>query len=138
MTPLARALVASVVLAPFALPFAVLAAEPESGRGKVREGTYYEFRGRMSDRNTLEHTFTLGWDKGSQLIAVTRETRVFRRGRAAKLKDAKSGDAAHGFGRVLKGKLVAVAVAFGDEGVQLPPSVKIPDSITLPPMQSTE
>lgn len=110
-------------------------AEPKDAKSKVRDGAYYEFRGRISDRNTLENTFTLGWDKGSQIIAIARDTKVFRYGRAARLEDAKSGDAVRGFGRVAKGRLVAIAVAFGDEGVELPASVKIPDSITLPPSQ---
>jgi hypothetical protein len=134
----ARTLVASVTLAAIALSSGAVAAEPKSDKARIREGAYYEFRGRMSDRNTLEHTFTLGWDKGSQVIAIAPDTKVFRRGRAARIDDAKSGDAAHGFGRVVKGRFVAIAVAFGDEGVQLPASVKIPESITLPPAQSAE
>lgn len=115
-----------------------LGAEPKASKSSVREGAYYEFRGRMSDRNTLEKTFTLGWDKGSQVIAVAGDTKVDRYGRGAKLDDAKSGDAVRGFGRVLKGRLVAIAVAFGDEGVELPPGIKIPESITLPASDATD
>ncbi len=114
-------------------------AKDQAGeKSKVKEGAYYEFRGRMSDRDTLAQTFTLGWAKGSQLIVVARDTKVFRRGKAAKLDEAKSGDAARGFGRVINGKLVAVAVAFGDEGVELPAGIKIPESITLPPNQASD
>ena len=92
----------------------------------------------MSDRDTIANTFTLGWDKGSQIVAVTKDTKVFRHGHAAKLDDAKSGDAARGFGRVINGKLIAVAVAFGDEGVELPAGIKIPESITLPPSRGSD
>jgi hypothetical protein len=123
----------TVALAACAFAESPAAVDPKNEKSKVREGAFYEFRGRISDRNTLEKTFTLGWDKGSQLIAIAPDTKVFRYGRAARLEDAKSGDAVRGFGRVVKGKLVAVAVAFGDEGVELPLGIKIPDSITLPP-----
>ena len=116
-----------------ALAGALTAAESKADKGKVRDGAFYEFRGHISDRNTLEKTFTLGWDEGSQVIAIAPETKIFRHGRAANLDDAKSGDAVHGYGRVQKGKLVAFALAFGDEGVELPRSVRVPDSITLPP-----
>lgn len=114
------------------------AKDAETAKAKIKEGAYYEFRGRISDRDTIAHTFTLGWAKGSQLITVTRDTKVFRHGRAAKLDEAKSGDAARGFGRVINGHLIAVAVAFGDEGVELPAGIRIPESITLPPNQASE
>lgn len=101
--------------------------------GKIREGAYYEFRGHVSDRDTIQRNFTLGWEKGSQKITVTAETKIFRQGRAARLEEAKAGDAARGVGQAINGKLVAVAVAFGSEGVELPRDIKVPDSITLPP-----
>ncbi len=131
MRPPRCVITGSIALALLALGELGDAKEPSKGKGAVREGAYYEFRGHMSDRNTIENTFTLGWDKGSQVIAVTRDTKVFRYGRGAKLEEAKAGDAARGFGRVMNGKLIASAVAFGDEGVELPPSVKIPGSITI-------
>ncbi|MFL6568101.1 MAG: hypothetical protein ACJ8LI_02955 [Chthoniobacterales bacterium] len=121
-----------------ALACSAPAKDPAGGKSNVKEGAYYEFRGHMSDRDTIANTFTLGWDKGSQPIVVNHDTRVFRYGRAAKLGDAKAGDAARGFGRVLNGKLIAVAVAFGDDGVELPPQVTIPPSITLPPARASD
>lgn len=129
---------AAAALAVVATINSSFAQGPAKSKSLVKEGAYYEFRGRMSDRDTLANTFTLGWDKGSQVVVVTRETKIFRKGRAARLEDARSGDAAPGFGRINDGKLLAVAVAFGDAGVELPPSIKIPESITLPPPQSTE
>ena len=109
------------------------AREPKRQETRIKENAYYEFRGHVSDRNTIENNFTLGWDKGSQIIVVTANTRIFRHGHAAKLESVKAGDAARGLGQVIKGKLIASAVAFGAEGVELPPSVKVPTSITLPP-----
>ncbi len=126
--------VAAFTLAVLALVSSAPAKEPRrKDREPIKENAYYEFRAHISDRNTLEHTFTLGWDTGSQIVVVTRDTRIYRKGRAADLEDAKAGDAARGFGQVKNGKLIALAVAFGEEGVELPPNVKIPDVITLPP-----
>jgi hypothetical protein len=121
-----------------ALACPAFAKDPAADKSNVKEGAYYEFRGHMSDRDTIANTFTLGWDKGSQTIVVNSETKIFRYGRRAKVGDAKAGDGAHGFGRVLNGKLIAVAVAFGDEGVDLPADIKIPQSITLPPSRARD
>lgn len=112
-----------------------LGAEPvkKKDNAKIREGAYYEFRGHISDRDTIQRSFTLGWDKGSQKITVTSETKIFRQGRVARLEEAKAGDAVRGVGQAMKGNLVAVAVAFGSEGVELPRDIRIPDAITLPP-----
>lgn len=127
-----------IALASVAVGFSFLtasasAAEPKKKGDQIREGAYYEFRGHVSDRNTLENTFTLIWEKGSQLIRITTNTVLYRRGRPAKLEEVKAGDAARGVGQAIKGKLVATAVAFGEEGVELPPNVRVPESITLPP-----
>jgi hypothetical protein len=84
----------------------------------------------------MENTFTLVWTSGSQIIAITPSTKVFRFGRMANLDSVKAGDAARGFGQAQKGLLVATAVAFGAEGVELPGHVKVPTSITLPPRPS--
>jgi hypothetical protein len=100
---------------------------------KISEGAYYEFRGHVSDRDTLQRTFTLGWDKGSQLVTVTPSSALYRYGKAAKLEEVKAGDAVRGVGQAIKGKLIALAAAFGAEGVELPLNVKVPASITLPP-----
>ncbi len=117
----------------FSFATSIQASEPKKKKGEIQENAFYEFRGHISDRNTLGHTFTLGWDKGSQIIVVMRDTIVYRKGQAAKLEEAKAGDAARGFGQVKNGKLIALAVAFGQEGVELPPNVKVPDLIKLPP-----
>jgi len=112
------------------------AEEPrKKGTAKVKEGAYYEFRGRVADRNTLDHTFTLGWSKGSQTIVVNRDTKIFRKGQAASLEEIKAGDAARGVGLAKNGRLLAFAVAFGDEGVELPPGLNLPETITLPRQQ---
>ncbi len=125
-------IIASVVLT--ALPFTICAraGEPKKEATRIKESAYYEFRGHVADRNTIENTFTLGWDKGSQVIVVTPKTKIFRHGQAVKLESVKAGDAARGVGQVMKGKLVASAVAFGAEDVELPSNVKVPGSITLP------
>jgi hypothetical protein len=110
----------------------------KAGKSRIKEGAYYEFRGHIYDRSTIERNFTLYWGEGNQVIAVSRDTKIFRRGRPAQLNDVKSGDAVRGIGQVKNGKLIAYAVAFGDEGVELPASVKVPDSITLPPSIGSE
>ncbi len=116
------------------LAFTMQAGEPPGKADqKIRDGAYYEFRGHLSDRDTIKKVFTLGWASGSQRILVTTDTKIFRQGKAARLEEAKSGDAARGVGVAQSGRLIAVAVAFGSEGVELPPNIKIPDSITLPP-----
>ena len=126
------AIIATITLAACPLLPGAHAKEPKKEETKIKENAYYEFRGHVSDRNTIERTFTLGWDKGSQIIVVTPDTKIFRHGQVAKLDSVKAGDAAHGLGQVTKGKLVATAVAFGAEGVELPPNLKVPSSITLP------
>ena len=128
-----RIIVAASLLAAVAVALSARAAEPEKAKSRIKESAYYEFRGHMSDRNTLDGTFTLGWNKGSQVIVITPETKVFRKGRPAKLHDTKTGDACRGVGKVIKGKLVAIAVAFGSEGVELPSGLKLPESITTAP-----
>jgi len=122
--------IAVAVLTAFALVPHMWAKEP---RQHLQENAYYEFRGRVTDRNTMENTFTLVWNTGSQIIAITSNTKVFRYGQMEKLDSVKAGDAARGFGQAQKGTLVASAVAFGAEGVELPGNVKIPTSIILPP-----
>ena len=99
----------------------------------LKEEAYYEFRGRVTDRNTIENTFTLVWTDGSQRIALTPSTKVFRFGQMARLESVKAGDAARGIGQARKGMLIASAVAFGDESVELPRDLKVPTAITLPP-----
>jgi hypothetical protein len=126
------AIIATITLTAFPLVPCAQAKEPKKEETKIKENAYYEFRGHVSDRNTIEHTFTLEWDKGSQIILVTADTKIFRHGQAAKLDSVKAGDAVRGLGQVSKGKLIASAVAFGGEGVELPPSLKVPTSITLP------
>ena len=127
------AILATIALT--ALPFVpcAQAKEPKKEATKIKENAYYEFRGHVTDRNTIENTFTLGWSKGSQIIMVTTDTKIFRHGQAAKLESVKAGEAARGLGQVTKGKLIATAVAFGSEGVELPSSLKVPTSITLLP-----
>jgi len=122
--------IAVAVLTALSLVPRLWAKEP---RQHLQENAYYEFRGRVTDRNTIENTFTLIWSGGSQIIAITSNTKVFRYGQMAKLDSVKAGDAARGFGQAQKGTLVATAVAFGAEGVELPSNVKVPTSITLPP-----
>jgi hypothetical protein len=96
------------------------------------EGAFYQFRGHIYDRSTIARTFTLYWAEGSQPIIVTPGTKIYRKGRLAPLEAVKSGDAVFGVGQVRNKRLIAVAVAFGDEGVELPPSAKVPTSIVLP------
>lgn len=81
---------------------------------------------------TIAHNFTLYWSAGSQPISVTRETKIYRKGQLAPLESVKSGDAVCGVGQARSGRLIAIAVAFGDDGVELPASAKVPSSITLP------
>ena len=107
-----------------------LKAGPKSESVNIREGAYYEFRGHISDRDTLTRRFTLGWDKGSQEITVISDTKIFRKGKAAKLEEAKAGDAVRGIGQAKNGRLIATAVAFGDDGVELPASVKMPEPLS--------
>lgn len=130
---LRSAILAAVALAAFPVMPCAQAKEPKKEETKVKENAYYEFRGHVSDRNTIENTFTLEWAKGSQIIAVTANTKIFRHGKGVKLESVKAGDAARGLGQVIKGKLIASAVAFGADGVELPPHLKIPTSITQPP-----
>ncbi|MDQ6938661.1 MAG: hypothetical protein M3119_00730 [Verrucomicrobiota bacterium] len=106
-----------------------LAADQKKG---LRNGAYYEFRGHLYDRSTIAHNFTLYWSAGSQPIVVTGETRIYRKGQRAGLESVKSGDAVCGVGLARNGRLIAIAVAFGDDGVELPSSAKVPASITLP------
>ena len=98
----------------------------------LRDGSYYEFRGHLYDRSTIAQNFTLYWSQGSQPITVTRDTRIYRKGRPASLESVKSGDAVCGVGQARNGRIIAIAVAFGDDGVELPASAKVPSSITLP------
>jgi hypothetical protein len=107
------------------------AKEPPK-KEQLVEGAYYQFRGHIYDRSTIARNFTLYWSEGSQPITVTSDTRIYRKGQVAPLEAVKSGDAVNGVGQVRKGRLIAVAVAFGDDGVELPASAKIPRSITLP------
>lgn len=102
-----------------------LAKDPPK-KDKVREGSYYEFRGHLYDRSTIAQTFTLYWSEGSQPINVSSDTKIYRKGVLAPLASVKSGDAVCGIGVVRKGKLIAVAVAFGDDGVELPDKAKPP------------
>ena len=126
-------IIASVVLTAFPFGMCTLAGEAKKEAAKLKENAYYEFRGHVLDRNTIENTFTLEWDKGSQIILISSETKIFRYGQAAKLDSVKAGDAARGVGQATKGKLVASAVAFGGEGVELPSNVKVPNTIKLTP-----
>ena len=126
-------IVALMVLTAFPCTIRAQAREPKKEATQIKENAYYEFRGHVTDRNTIENTFTLEWSKGSQIIMISSATKIFRHGQVAKLESVKAGDAARGFGQAMKGKLVASAVAFGAEGVELPSSVKVPTSITLPP-----
>ncbi len=126
-------IIASVVLTALLFTICAQATEPKKEATRITENAYYEFRGHVTDRNTIENTFTLEWSKGSQIVMISPETKIFRHGQAAKLESVKAGDAARGVGQAMKGKLVASAVAFGAEGVELPSNVKVPDPITLPP-----
>jgi len=99
---------------------------------RLRDGAYYEFRGHIYDRSTIAHNFTLYWSEGAQPITVTHSTKIYRKGQPALLESVKSGDAVCGVGQAKNGGLIAIAVAFGDEGVELPASAKAPASITLP------
>jgi hypothetical protein len=110
----------------------------KQGGPRIKEGAFYEFRGHIYDRSTIEHNFTLYWGQGRQVIFVSPDTKIFRHGRGAQLQEIKSGDAVRGVGQVKKGKLVAFAVAFGEEGVELPAGFKVPETITLPPPQSSD
>ncbi len=132
-----RIFVVLALLAFLPAPVPLCARQPKE-REKLKEDAYYEFRGHMSDRNTIDRTFTLGWDKGSQVIAITSETKIFRHGRAAKLEETKAGDAVRGIGQAKGRRLVAFAVAFGEEGVELPSFLKVPESITLPPSRASD
>jgi len=60
------------------------------------------------------------------------DTKIYRHGKGAKIEKVKAGEAVLGLGQARRGKLIAIAVAFGDEGVEFPQHVKVPDSITLP------
>ena len=106
----------------------VLAKDPPK-KEQLKEGAYYGFRGHIYDRSTIAQNFTLYWSEGSQPIQVAPETKIFRKGVPAALGSVKSGDAVDGIGRAQKGKLIAVAVAFGDDGVRLPESAKLPRSV---------
>ena len=110
--------------------FAQKAEVPKTSQ--LREDAHYEFRGHIYDRSTIDRTFTLYWSEGSQPIMVSPQTKIFRHGKVAQLGQVKSGDAVRGVGVVKKGRLIAVAVAFGDEGVELPAALKVPEAITLP------
>ena len=126
-------IIASVVVAAFPLPICAQAEQPTKEATRLKENAYYEFRGHVTDRNTIENTFTIEWSRGSQIIRVSAETKIFRYGKAAKLDSVKAGDAVRGVGQATKGNLVASAVAFGAEGVELPSNVKVPSPSTLPP-----
>ena len=128
-----RILQTAIVLMAFPFTICAQATEPKKEATRMKENAYYEFRGHVTDRNTIENTFTLEWSKGSQIITVSAETKIFRYGNAAKLDSVKAGDAVRGVGQATKGKLVASAVAFGAEGVELPSNVKVPNPSTLPP-----
>ena len=127
------AIVTSIALTGFPFVHCAQSKEPKKEATKIKENAYSEFRGHVRDRNTIEKTFILEWDKGSQTIVVAPGTQLYRHGQTAKLESVKAGDAARGLGQVAKGKLIASAVAFGAEGVELPPKLKIPISLTLPP-----
>lgn len=134
-----RRFIAIIALASSVATFPASAGEQKEKKDdgpSIRENAYYEFRGHIYDRSTIDRSFTLYWGKGHQVIFVAPSTRIFRHGRAAQLQDVKSGDAVRGIGQVKNGKLTAFAVAFGDEGVELPPGLKVPESITLPPSSS--
>ena len=113
------------------IAFATLSLAADQKKG-LRDGAYYEFRGHLYDRSTIAHNFTLYWSAGSQPISVTHETKIYRKGQLASLESVKSGDAVCGVGQARNGRLIAIAVAFGDDGVELPASAKVPSSITLP------
>jgi hypothetical protein len=117
-----------LIVASIAYATLSLAADQKS---RLRDGAYYEFRGHLYDRSTIAHNFTLYWSAGSQPITVSRETKIYRRGQLASLESVKSGDAVCGVGQAKNGRLIAIAVAFGDDGVELPASAKVPASITL-------
>jgi hypothetical protein len=110
---------------------------PRNETSRIRDGAYYEFRGHIYDRSTIEHNFTLYWSAGSQPISVTRDTKIYRKGVSAALESVKSGDAVCGIGQVRKGQLIAVAVAFGDDGVELPEKANLPRASMLPAASSS-
>lgn len=135
----ARSLIGAVAIALLAAGVAGSTGEPkDSGKEStaIRESAYYEFRGHIYDRSTIDRSFTLYWGKGHQAVFVNSSTRIFRHGRVAQLQEVKSGDAVRGIGQVKNGRLTALIVAFGDDGVDFPPGVKVPESITLPPSSS--
>ena len=126
-------IIASVVLTAFPCTIRAQAREPKNEATRIKENAYYEFRGHVTDRNTIENTFTLEWSRGSRVIVITPETKLFRYGQGVKLDAVKAGDAARGVGQATKGKLMASAVAFGAEGVELPSNVKIPTPTKVTP-----
>src|SRR5450755_1865954 len=114
-----RIIAVAVVLAGLATPNFSSAIEPKKKeKDQIKEGAYYEFRGHLYDRSTIARNFTLYWSEGSQPISVTPDTKIYRKGQPAPLDSVKSGDAVCGVGQVRNGKLIAVAVAFGDDGVE--------------------
>ncbi|MGZ4966921.1 MAG: hypothetical protein ACXWBM_07725 [Chthoniobacterales bacterium] len=101
-------------------------------KSSLTEGAYYGFRGHIYDRSTIAHNFTLYWLEGAQPVEIASNTKIYRKARVARLDEVKSGDAVDGVGQVRKGKLIAVAVAFGDDGVRLPEEAKLPGVSLLP------
>ena len=127
--------VVSITLATLGLIALSLAKDPP--KQQIKEGTYYGFRGHIFDRSTIAQNFTIYWSEGSQPVQVTPETKIFRKGVPAALGNVKSGDAVDGIGRAQKGKLIAIAVAFGDDGVRLPENAK-PPGVSLLPLAKIE
>lgn len=96
----------------------------KTAQGRMKDDCYYEFRGRLNDRDTVSRRFTVLWEGGSESIEVNSQTKIYRRGAITSLESMKSGDVVCGFGQARHGRLVALAVAAGDKTVELPEKAK--------------